>query len=100
MPPGKLRERLELASGADLRSGWGRARDPDRPQDRRDRGARVQAPHTPSPLEVLIVLPSALAILSLGLVAGGVALMVVWAPSALNHSWSGLHSRTSVRARG
>jgi hypothetical protein len=33
-----------------------------------------------SPLELLIVFPSALAILLLGLVAGSVALILVWAP--------------------
>jgi hypothetical protein len=41
---------------------------------------QLNAPHAPSPLELLIVLPSALAILSLGLVAGSVALILVWAP--------------------
>ena len=46
---------------------------------------QVNAPHAPSPLEVLVVLPSALAILLLGLVAGSVALILVWAPFNTQH---------------
>src|SRR5918995_932940 len=80
MPDGKLRERAELASALIFVLGGGalailtalRIVDIVAPE--------FNAPHTPSPLELLIVFASALAILLVGLAAGSVALILVWAP--------------------